>query len=75
MSKKLTIAQILNQAQLGDTLTDGTLYWKVTDTTQEGGDCTIAVPTAKWPKGVPKFELWADAMSDYVYLPGLRIEE
>jgi len=68
-----TIAEILNEAKPGDSLTDGVRIWYVEDNKYEG---KIAVPVSKSGKTYPKkgFELWSDCELERVaVIPNLRI--
>lgn len=72
--KRQTVHQVLQNAILGDLLSDGKRQWKVVETEKEGSDCTVAVPH-HWDdkKMGSKFELWDDAQAKVSYIPKLQI--
>ena len=62
-----TIKQILEQAKLGDKITDGTLCWQVNDLDYDGAVVAIPIGTETG------FELWSCGVESVAVIPGLRI--
>lgn len=68
-----TIKQVLSKAKLGDVLTNGKLYWKITD---DNFDYYIKIASPITKAGKPSksgFELWSSGIENVAIIPGLRI--
>ena len=64
------ISAILETCEVGDSLTNGTLKWKVSHRYLEDGKLiVIALPDEA---NTDKFELWSCGVEDYAYMPGLK---
>jgi hypothetical protein len=66
--KNKTIAEILNECQIGDQLTNGILNWTVQDRyTEEEQLVVIAIPMQE-----NSFEIWSTGVEEHSFMPNLK---